>query len=168
MCQRTAGVEAGDVASRSLSAGLAFAKAAAGRGLTIAAKSVVVANVPRLADYLAREYREAGFSVEAGGSTEMLGVRTQLNGSRNLTTYKARWQKFRTRFARISQLSRVTKQAAKLFTGHVAVAAYGNASIGTDPRQQKQLVQAGSKAAGKHGLQPCPISVCAPTFHQLP
>ena len=168
VCQRTVGVDPADVCTRSIRAGIAFAESAQGRGLTIASKSVVVSTAPRLAEYIAKEFREAGYDVGAAGSTEMLGVRTQLAGKRDLATARARWDKFKARVQRISMLSKVTKQAARLFTSHVSVATYGGGSIGSDPKQQRLLAQAGAKAAGKHGFQPCPTSVCALTFRTLP
>ena len=168
VCQRTAGCEVADVCKRSIKAGIAFAESAEGRGLTIASKSVVVSTSPSVAQFIAKEFREAGFDISADLSTEMLGVRTQLPEGRNLSTAKARWAKFKARVSRISMLSKVTKQAARLFTSHCSVATYGDSSIGCDPKQQHLLTQAGSKAAGKHGFQPCPLSACSLTFQSLP
>ena len=168
VCQRTIGSDPSDVATRCLRAGLAFAEAVEGRGLAIAPKSVVVSNLPKLAGFVARELREAGYEVTAAQSTEMLGVRTQLDASRNLTTARNRWTGFKSRVSRISMLSKVTKQAAKLFSSHVSMATYGDASIGTDPMQQKLLMQAGSKAAGRFGFQACPTTVCAIALRELP
>ena len=168
VCQRTIGSDPADVCSRSIRAGIAFAESAEGRGLTIASKSVVVSTSPKIAEFVTKEFREAGYDVGAAGSTEMLGVRTQLAGKRDLATAKDRWVKFKARVQRISMLSKVTKQAARLFTSHVSVATYGGGSIGTDPKQQRLLTQAGAKAAGKHGFQACPTSVCALAIRILP
>ena len=168
VCQRTIGSDPADLCPRSIRASVAFAESAEGRGLTIASKSVVVSTSPKIAEFVAKEFREAGYDVGAAGSTEMLGVRTQLAGKRDLATAKDRWVKFKARVQRISMLSKVTKQAARLFTSHVSVATYGGGSIGTDPKQQRLLTQAGAKAAGKHGFQACPTSVCALAIRILP
>jgi hypothetical protein len=168
ICQLTEGENECDVALRSFRAGLAFAEAAVRKGLTIASKTVVVSNRPYLADFLAAEYREAVFDVQSAGSTEMLGVRSQLEGARNLGTFRARWSAFKERVARISMLSQVNKKASKLLSAHSTVGTYGDATIGSSPAQQRLFAQAGSKAAGKFGLQACPISVCGLTYKAMP
>ena len=147
---------------------MAFADAAVQNGLAVADKSVIISNSLQTAKYLAREYREAGYPVKAVLSSETLGVRTQLLPCRDMRTLRARWASFRSRVQRISVLSKFTKQAANLFRAHVAVGLFGSSTIGIDPKQQRLLVQAGSKAAGRHGMQPCPITVCALTYRQLP
>ena len=147
VCQLAEGAQESDVCRRSLRAGMAFARAAEKKGLTIADKSVLVSNKPALAKYLAREYQEAGYEVQAQPAAEMLGVRTQLHGKRDFKTYKARWARFRARVSRISLLSKVTKRSAKLFRSHVAVGCYGEASIGCSQGQQRQLLQAGAKSS---------------------
>ena len=87
-------MKAKDGAKRSLKAGLAFADTASRRGPAVADKSVMISNLPHVAQHLAQEYREAGYPVTAARSTEMLGVRSQLQPDRNLSTSRARWQKF--------------------------------------------------------------------------
>ena len=98
-------MKAKDGAKRSLKAGLAFADTASRRGPAVADKSVMISNLPHVAQHLAQEYREAGYPVTAARSTEMLGVRSQPQPDGNLSTSRARWQKFRNRVDRISYLS---------------------------------------------------------------
>ena len=83
-------MKAKDGAKRSLKAGLAFADTASRRGPAVADKSVMISNLPHVAQHLAQEYREAGYPVTAARSTEMLGVRSQPQPDGNLSTSRAR------------------------------------------------------------------------------
>ncbi len=125
-------------------------------GLTISAKSEIVASDPVAAELVARNLRREGINMKIAVQADDVGVTTSAGKRRAVAAQNRRLDKADIRSTRVAQMVAVNKQASCLHkTGTALQAGYGATVQGASPSQILRHRRQAAKICPNTGPRPC-------------